>query len=267
VRQPYPTAYTEDDLEIVDLDCSIIAPTDMHESLCDALVQDLGDLFPGIDVNFKILEDSGSDARVYVLLVAHSASGHRWGRDVLTSIPKRQSKSASKANGKKGNSNNGGNGSSCISGAKATVSVSQSIARKVSKELFAEVSNGGVVDEFLQDQIVIFQALAEGFSSFPGPRSALAAAETTGTNNGVSHGKADLTKQMAHLSLHKTGKSEVALRRDNAGQPFGQGSDHTTTARWVASMLLPQLNFFNKGLVCQGIGISMQRPLGQDPNA
>ncbi|KAK0632248.1 RNA 3'-terminal phosphate cyclase-domain-containing protein [Immersiella caudata] len=336
--------WTEDDLDVVAVDASIVAPLAMHESLCECLVQDLGDFFPGADVQFKVTEDSGEDTRVYVLLVAKSEAGPIWGRDVLTSIPK-------KSRSKDGHA-----------GAKATASVSESVARKVSKELFAEVSSGGVVDEFLQDQLIIFQALAEGRSSFPragvfssdtctmfspkkglsnkgsaamlaskakgpagvftplrastpmpaSPKSAAAMTPKGQITRGQSPMKGGPTvmQTLKHEtagtpSPHKellpawssmkkkhpdptetgsaTGSSksngggsgpapsalEEALqdldigereRKDKAHQPFGEGSTHTQTARWVVSELLPQVRFFNKGRICEGVGmVSVRR--------
>ncbi|KAK0656771.1 RNA 3'-terminal phosphate cyclase-domain-containing protein [Cercophora newfieldiana] len=343
--------WTEEDLDVVAIDASIVAPYSMHESLTECLVQDLGDFFPGADVEFKVTEDSGDDSRIYVLLVAKSKTGPIWGRDILTSVPK-------KSRGKGGNTG-------------ATASVSESVARKVSKELFAEVSSGGVIDEFLQDQLIIFQALAEGRSSFPrsgiftssdaasvlsppkkepskkggastmspkekslaaamlsprkketksgvstpmrsstptlspkkgitatvtplqeSPASSPAKAHSASTDqttttttttenpsparspgtptengstngNGTSHhingnghqnghsapGTADLENALNDLTI---GDRE---RRDKTHEPFGEGSTHTKTARWVASQLLPQVNWFNKGRICEGVGM------------
>ncbi|KAK4447503.1 RNA 3'-terminal phosphate cyclase-domain-containing protein [Podospora aff. communis PSN243] len=225
--------WTDDDLEVVAVDASIVAPVAMHGSLCECLSQDLGDFFPGADVTFKVVEDSGEDTRVYVLLVAKSEAGPIWGRDILTSIPK-------KSRGKDKNA-----------GAKATASFSESVARKVSKDLFAEVSSGGVVDEFLQDQLVIFQALAEDRSSFP--RTGIIPSET-GTV-GTDPTAAALEEALQDLDLD-LGTRE---RKDKTDEPFGEGSTHTQTARWVVAKLLPQVRFFNKGRICEGVGMVSER--------
>lgn len=205
-----------EDVEAVDV--SMIVPADMHDSLSQALVTDLGELFPDADVNFKIIEDSGADSRIYVLLVA-KAGAVRWGRDILESTPK-------KAKGK--------------GGSQSTSSLSETISRRVSKELYDEVSTGGVVDGFLQDQLVIFQALAEGRSSFP------RGVDDTGSLEGA----------MDKLDIDGDGER---LRRDKADGPFGEGSTHTTTARWVTAQLLPGVKWFNKGNVCEGVGMHMEK--------
>lgn len=240
LRQP-DREFTPDDLEVVDIDVSMVAPSDMHEDLTDSLVQDLGDLFPGADVNFNLVEDSGTDSRIYILLVAKSKTGLRWGGDILSAVPKK-----ARVSGGKGAKN----------AAKASASTSENVARKVSKELFAEVSAGGVVDEHLQDQLVVFQALAEGRSSFPRPGAGLAenGNGTSGSNgHGTNgHGKG-LTEAMEKLDVGE------GMRKEKANEPFGEGSTHTKTARWVTAELLPTVAWYNKGRICEGVGMVMDK--------
>ncbi|KAK3363308.1 RNA 3'-terminal phosphate cyclase-domain-containing protein [Lasiosphaeria hispida] len=232
--------FTQDDFDVSDIDVSMVAPSDMHEALADALVQDLSDLFPGVDVNFKVSEESGADSRIYVLLVARSET-LRWGRDILTAVPKK---------GKSG-SGGGGGGSKGVKGGKASsggvsVSVTDSVSRKVSKDLYEEVSNGGVVDEFLQDQVVIFQALAEGQTSFPHS----AAQDDILEVKSVVAGLEDAVEKL---------KIEEGPRKDKAHEPFGEGSTHTTTARWVTTELLPQVAWYNKGRICKGVRMHIEK--------
>lgn len=197
------------DVEIEEVDVSMIVPAEMQESMTETLAADVEELFPGVEINFKIIEDSGADSRIYVLLVA-KAGGLRWGRDILASTPK-------KLKGK--------------SGSRQTISLCEDISRRVSKKLLDEVS-AGVVDEFLQDQLVIFQALSEGRTSFP-------------RRNG------GLEQAMDKLEISE------GMHKDKTDGPFGDGSTHTTTARWVAAQLLPGVRWYNKGEVCEGAGISM----------
>ena len=94
--------------------------------------------FPDVqDIEVLVQEDSGDPRRMYLLLVAHLHSGWRIGRDWLF-------------DGKLKNND-------------AMVIASQ-MAEKVVTDLSAEVESGGFVDEFMQDQLVIFQALATGKS-------------------------------------------------------------------------------------------------------
>ncbi|KAK0733838.1 RNA 3'-terminal phosphate cyclase/enolpyruvate transferase [Lasiosphaeria miniovina] len=217
--------------DITAIDVSMVVPADMHEPLAAALVADLGELFPEVDVDdihFKLVEDSGADARVYVLLVARSAT-LRWGRDILTSMPK---PSVSKGSGSRTSSKK---------------KVSADVSRKVTKSLYDEVMEGGAVDEFLQDQLVVFQALAEGLTSFP--------------RGGSSGGTEKLEAAMEDLAIgDKDMKQQPRLRRDKkTHKPFGEGSTHTTTARWVAAEMLPAAKWFNDGRVCGGVAMRLQR--------
>lgn len=200
-----------EDVEAIDV--SMIIPTAMHDAMVEALVEDLEQLFDGVEPNFKVVEDSGADSRIYVLLVARAGTV-RWGRDILSSMPK-------KAKGK---------------GAVPTPSsLCATISRKICKELYEEVSMGGVADEFLQDQLVIFQALAEGRTSFP-------------------RGEA---KDSLEQAMDKLKVKEPKMRKEKADKPFGDGSTHTTTARWVTAELLPSVAWYNKGNICEGVGMHM----------
>ncbi|KAH6630493.1 hypothetical protein B0J18DRAFT_463346 [Chaetomium sp. MPI-SDFR-AT-0129] len=242
--------------DVEGIDVSIIVPGDMRESMADALVEDLEQLFPDVDITIKVNEDSGADTRIYVLLVA-KAGVVRWGRDILTSMPKK-TKAADKAGSKAGKggsskANNGtGNGGS---------SVSAAISRKLAKELYEEVSSGGVVDEYLQDQLVIFQALAEGRTSFPRGEA----------KDSLEQAVAQLSQLTLHHDDDHNSQGKVVtkdildgpgdnLRLDKkTDRPFGEGSTHTTTARWVTAQLLPGVKWYNKGLLCEGTGVRMEK--------
>ncbi|KAK4162029.1 RNA 3'-terminal phosphate cyclase [Cladorrhinum sp. PSN259] len=200
------------DVEVETVDVSMIVPFDMIDSMTQALMADLEEIFPAVEVNFKVVEDSGADSRIYILLVARSGD-LRFGRDILTAMPK-------KAKNKH-----------CMS----TSSLSESLSRKLAKELYDTVSLGGVVDEHLQDQVVIFQALAEGRTSFP---------RSVDDNAG-------LDQAISNLTL------DDRFRKEKMTEPFGEGSMHAETARWVAGQLLPHVKWFNKGRICEGIGMHM----------
>ncbi|KAK3383432.1 RNA 3'-terminal phosphate cyclase-domain-containing protein [Lasiosphaeria ovina] len=233
--------------DITAIDVSMVVPADMHGPLAAALVADLGELFPEVDaddIHLKLVEDSGADARVYVLLVARSAT-LRWGRDILTSMPK---PSASKGGGgNKSGSGGGGNG---------PAAVSADVSRKVTKSLYDEVMEGGAVDEFLQDQLVVFQALAEGLTSGDGNDSGH-------DDEKGDRGEEKLEAAMEDLAIvdkDKDKKQQPRLRRDKkTHKPFGEGSTHTTTARWVAAEMLPAAKWFNDGRVCEGVAMRLQQ--------
>jgi RNA 3'-terminal phosphate cyclase (ATP) len=85
-------------------------------------------------VEFK-LETTKNMSMYHLLLVAVSSNGHRLGRDWLYED--------------KIKSNN-------------LEKIPSQMAKRVVKELEIEVKHGGCVDEYMRDQLVVFQALAEG---------------------------------------------------------------------------------------------------------
>lgn len=179
---------------ITKIDVSILVPSYIQQSLKRTLIFETDLVFPGVEVAFVAVEDSRHKARMYSLLVAHTSTGLRFGRDWLYD-KKTKNKDADQ--------------------------ISTEIAQKVVDELDTDLRKGGLVDEYLQDQLVIFQALAMGTSTIPGTSEAL-----------VSD----------------------SYNTDKTDEPFGDGSTHTTTARWVASQLLPQAKWIDKGRICEGVG-------------
>ena len=88
---------------------------------------------------------SGDEKRLYLLIVAESINVYRLGRDWLFD---------EKINKEK---------------PQKTV---ERLVGKVMDDLEMEIGHGGCVDEFLQDQLVVFQTLAEGMSVVEGRRDA-----------------------------------------------------------------------------------------------
>lgn len=252
---------------------TVLAPSTMLDALASTLAKDLGVLFPDAAIEFPTLEASGHESRVYVLLVASSGAVEaprvkgeaatatsaatvaersklrervgtgpvvlRWGRDILYTSGKKK-----------------------LKGGRSASSLAQEVSRKVCKELFEEVNRGGDVDEHLEDQLVVFQAMARGRTSFVSE-----AAVKTETDNGNrraderdrgnGNGAKELDDDLARLRIGGPERT----RRDRTDEPFGSGSLHTTTARYVASLFLPTSTWYNKGQVCDGAGIS--QPAGK----
>lgn len=208
------------DFEVGAVDVSIIAPLAMHDDLQASLRKDLETLFPKAVFNLVQMEDSKHEARIYVLLVARSET-LRWGRDNLYH-GKRKGKTSKQ--------------------------LSAEISKDVTGNLNNEIRQGGVVDEFLQDQLVIFQALAEGRTSFP--RGTGQREEKDGYSDFVDEVDEKLEE------LHLGG----GLRKDKVKGPVGDletDSNHTRTARWVTSeVLAPHISWFDRGKICEGIGLT-----------
>ncbi|VUC29361.1 unnamed protein product [Clonostachys rosea] len=216
--QPEKSA-SPDTNAVKSVDISIIVPEKFHTNLQKELVRGIGELYPDAECKFKTMEESGSEARWYILLVAKSVSGVRWGRDSLCSMPKKT---------------------------KSPELFIRKLANSVCKELYREVSVGGQVDEHLQDQLICFQALADGYSSFA--RDDRAADEDGSEGSGQAEVLADA---MGNLTL-----SDGRLRRERTHEPFGHGSLHTKTARFVVCELLPTAEFYNKGDIAKGVGLT-----------
>ncbi|KAI0487571.1 RNA 3'-terminal phosphate cyclase-domain-containing protein [Xylaria cf. heliscus] len=203
------------------IDVSILVPFAMREPMENAMVKFLGEEFPDAEVNFIVNENSGHDARMYVLAVAHSESGLRWGRDFLYDRSWKK---------------------------KQVMTLAKEIAKTVTKRLWEQtVVYTAAVDEYLQDQLVVFQVLAEG-------RTTYWCRETERWDDKADSNLAkDLDEVDQGLKDLTLGKTE---RKDKTHEPFGFGSTHTTTARWVASELIPTVQWFNNGTICEGAGIS-----------
>ncbi|KAL3418837.1 RNA 3 -terminal phosphate cyclase [Phlyctema vagabunda] len=169
------------------IDVTIVVPAELIKDLKASLQFELDLVFPGVEAKFVLTEDSGDRARLYTLLVAHTTTGLRFGRDWLYD---RSTK------------------------LKTVEFLSKEVSQKVVDDLDKEYRKGGVVDEFLQDQLVVFQALATGESSIPPTSRAFGSSSN---------------------------------RVDKTDEPFGDGSLHTTTARWVTSQLLPSTKWIDKG--------------------
>lgn len=145
---PLPAFQITDRGHIKSVKATIIAPKDSEDRFRGELdlmfdrreTSIFGSMEPDIETTF---EDSKHEKRYYLLLVATSTTGIRLGRDWLYDHSVRVGK---------------------------TDSIISNIVRKVSGELIEEIEHGGCVDEYMRDQLVVFQALAVGRSSVFGGR-------------------------------------------------------------------------------------------------
>ena len=117
---------------------SVLAPNPtFRSSIITMAVELLQDLYPDVSIDIEVNENSYHPKRLYLLLVAETSNGYKLGRDWLydRKIKEETLKQHSKE-----------------------------LVEKVAKDLCRELAHGGCVDEFLQDQLVVFQALAKGRS-------------------------------------------------------------------------------------------------------
>jgi RNA 3'-terminal phosphate cyclase (ATP) len=117
---------------------AIASPTAVLEHLVEVALERAREQFPDADeVEIEVREDSGDSRRMYLMLVAHLLDGWRIGRDWLF-------------DGKTKNTDG--------------KVIAKQMVQRVAMDLSMEVERGGYVDEFMQDQLVILQALATGQS-------------------------------------------------------------------------------------------------------
>ena len=117
---------------------SILAPNvSDRETIMNILTTTLAKSHPDAEIEFPISEDSRNPKRLYLHLTAETTNGFRLGRDWMYNR-------------------------------KATSATPQQklhqLVEKVVQDLEHQLAYGGCVDEFMQDQLVVFQALAEGRS-------------------------------------------------------------------------------------------------------
>ncbi|KAF2084890.1 RNA 3'-terminal phosphate cyclase [Saccharata proteae CBS 121410] len=127
---------------ITNISATLIAEPCCYTLACSVLNKVLAAKMPASTINKDIndlvtvhLEPSNHPKRLYLLLVAKSSTGHKLGRDWLYDEKIRDLPTA----------------------------VTRLVERVVG-ELAREVEHGGCVDEYMRDQLVVFQALADGRS-------------------------------------------------------------------------------------------------------
>lgn len=121
--------------ELAQIHVSILAPgTNIRKNIKEKVIEHVLHRHPDVEILFPLDEESMHPKRLYLLLVAETTSGYRLGRDWLFD--------------RKGD----------------FLKVTDQLVLQVVKELDEELAHGGCVDEYLQDQLVVFQALAQGKS-------------------------------------------------------------------------------------------------------
>jgi RNA 3'-terminal phosphate cyclase (ATP) len=116
----------------------VLAPSEARKDFEDGLTAEIGSKFEGVEIETAI-KNSRHAKRYYLLLIAVSENGYRLGKDWLYDLKIR-------------NAND----------------VIKKMIKQVIAELKEEVDHGGCVDEYLRDQLVVYQALADGASEVNG---------------------------------------------------------------------------------------------------
>lgn len=117
---------------------SILAPdTASRQSIRELAIERILKSYPEAEITFPSDEGSRHPKRLYLLLVAETSGGMRLGRDWM------YDRKAAAATPQQKN---------------------EQLVEKVMDDLERELAHGGCVDEHMQDQLVVFQALAQGRS-------------------------------------------------------------------------------------------------------
>ena len=126
----------------------ILAGEDRLRAAIKAKVEEhVREAFPKVAIDFPAYEDSRNPKRLYVLLAAEASSGHRLASDAL--VERRSLK-------RKGKTEKHVEGD--------VAEEAEKVVTMVLGDLKAELAHGGCVDQYMQDQLVVFQALIAGKS-------------------------------------------------------------------------------------------------------
>ncbi|KAK6359859.1 hypothetical protein TWF696_000992 [Orbilia brochopaga] len=130
-----PAFTMQDRGEVTSYDVTFIVPADAQRSFRTTLENWFADRAPEIDMNIVKEADSGHPSRFYLFIVVNTGNGYRLGRDWLWDRKK-----------------------------KDAPAIAADMVRKVWGWLQEELDKEGCVDSYLQDQLVVYQVLADGES-------------------------------------------------------------------------------------------------------
>lgn len=122
--------------EIVKYTVSYIVPQGASRSFKETVCYWFDERAPDVPMEIVKDEESGHASRFYLFVVAHTSNGYVLGRDWLYDRKWREPNK-----------------------------VADEMVKRVWKDLQEEVEKGGCVDEHLQDQLIVYQILADGPSS------------------------------------------------------------------------------------------------------
>lgn len=129
-----------------------------RDQLKAEVLQQLGKALPDVEIQWTIDDHSGSFQRTYLLLVVETSSGLRLGRDCLSSMkPPKKTQDQNRKDGKE---------------------LCRKLVSRVLSDIQRELSWEGCVDEYMEDQLVIFEALARGESKIDAGRGREASLHT-----------------------------------------------------------------------------------------
>ncbi|KAI4129468.1 MAG: hypothetical protein LQ347_003771, partial [Umbilicaria vellea] len=134
-----PTFELKDRGALKQIHVSIIGPdAASRAAVLNLAVSEILKRWPEVEISFPVDEESRHPKRLYLLLVAETSNHYRLGRDWLYDRKLRTPQDLADA--------------------------PAILMERVVRELEDELRRGGCVDEYMEDQLVVFQALAQGRS-------------------------------------------------------------------------------------------------------
>ena len=196
---------------------SILAPTaavraQIRSAVTEAVRTKYGD---AVEIEVPVDEDSGHAKRLYLLLVAETGTGRRYGRDWLYD---RKIADAGDAAGR--------------------------MVAKVVKDLAWEVRSRRAVDSFMEDQLVVFMALGEGKSFLGDGRGRGQGPQEEEARGGKREGEGNDeggSRRVGESQEGRTGEEQEESLKNEKEKEQVKGTKptlHTLTARWVAEKIL-----------------------------
>ncbi|RPB01902.1 hypothetical protein L873DRAFT_1802730 [Choiromyces venosus 120613-1] len=117
----------------------MLLPAGELPALKEALIERLNEARLAEEIEIAVEEDSGHNKRRYLLLVAQTSNGYILGRDVLYSLREHRLRMKDS-------------------------DIKEYMIATVVNDLTSEINFGGCVDRYMQDKLVIYQALSAGRS-------------------------------------------------------------------------------------------------------
>ena len=192
---------------------TVLAPSDRWiDRTMDIISEAVAARWKDVELDFPVFEKTGHPHKFYVLLVAETSTGCRIGRDHLF-VPVAARTAAEKHRERTREAD-----------LLVEEQVIEGTVRTAVGHLEEEINSGACVDEHMQDQLVVFQALAEGRSVVRGRRHV--------------HELDVAGEEEAKPDESKNDKQEASTSGDGNDGGLHRATLHTRTARWVAQTIL-----------------------------
>lgn len=208
-----PPLRLQDPGRLTQIHATILAPSDRWiDRTMDRISEAVEARWKDVELDFPVFRKTGHSHKFYVLLVAETSTGCRIGRDHLfVPVSARTAAEVQRERTRQAD-------------LLVEEQVVEGTVRTAIGHLEEEISSGACVDEHMQDQLVVFQTLAEGRSVVRGRRRA---------------DEQEIAREEEVKSYDQVKGKQVGSSGDSDDGGAGHGATlHTKTARWVAQTML-----------------------------